>query len=124
MGYSRREPAAPKRVPSRRTPAADQVEALFKLFKQRRNIRGVVSPRAVHGNDNLALSVCQPCGNRRGLTEVALEAQHLEPGFRFVEAGKDAIRSVGAAVIHEDELVALSQRVQHGAYLVDQRLQV
>src|SRR3990172_11448892 len=105
MGHLRRKRTAPKWVPSRQTPAANQVEALFNLFKQRWNILGVVLPIAIHGNDNLALSVCQPCGDTRGLTEVALEAQHLEPGFRFVEAGKDAIRSVGAAIIHEDELV-------------------
>ncbi len=71
VGDMRGNAAEEEVVGALRTPAADDVVALFELGEEGGDFVGVVLEVAVHGEDEIALSVIEAGGEGGGLTEVA-----------------------------------------------------
>jgi hypothetical protein len=123
VGYPGGQPTTPERILTRKTPATHQIEPFLELVKQWGDIPGVVLPITIHGHNHLASGIREACRNRRSLSEIAFEAEHLNPWLVLVETGEDGIGPVCAAVVHYDELKIPPQGLKHRAHLLDQRLQ-
>ena len=94
-------------------PAAGDIESLADFLQQRGNVSGVVLLVAVHGDDNFALREIEARFERRGLPEIAAQAQRVHAAVIFINLVQHSERLVAAAVVHEDHFVGLAQRVHH-----------
>ena len=72
---------------------------LLDLLDHRRDVGGIVLQVAVGGDDEAAAGVREAGGERRGLAEVAAEADHAQPRVLRLERGQQRERIVGAAVV-------------------------
>ena len=86
--------------------------------------RGIVLQVAVGGDDQAAARVREAGGKRRGLAEVAAEADHAQARIAGLQRGQLLERVVRAAVVDDQDLVAAPVLDQRLGQLVIQRLDV
>ena len=110
----RRQRPAP-RVLARDAAAARDVGAALDRRDQARDVLGLVLEVAVHRHDDLAPGARETRVHRRVLAEVALEADGAHARVGGVQALDRGPRSVGRAVVDEDQLERLSVECRYGA---------
>src|SRR6202034_3398439 len=113
IGDTAWELAAEQIVGALHAPAADDVVAFLHLFDEARNFRRIVLQIAVHRNDDLALRVIEAGFQRGGLAEITAEAHGENPGIVAGDLRKLAEGAVFAAVVDENDLKRLANRVHH-----------
>ena len=113
----RRHPAA-ERVAPLRLPAGDEVEALVELGEQARDLGRVVLEVAVDRDDDVALGLREPGRERGRLAEVAPQPDDAHVVVRVVEARQRGERAVRRAVVDEDRLPRLAERLERRVQLV------
>ena len=79
----------------------------------RRDVARIVLQVAVGGHDEAAARVGEAGGKRRGLPEVAAEADHAQPGVPRLQRRQRVERVVGAAVVDDEDLVGAAERLEH-----------
>ena len=90
----------------------------------RGNVARVVLQVAVRGDDQPAARVREAGRKRRGLSEVAAEADHPQPRIARLQRRQLLERVVRAAVVDDDQLVAAPVLAQRLGQLVIQVLDV
>src|SRR6266581_2690790 len=93
-------------------PARDEIEALLELRQQARDLTRVVLEVGVDRDDHVALSVREARRQRRSLAEVPPQTNDTHILLRVVEARERTERSICRAVVDEDRLPRLSQRLE------------
>ena len=79
---------------------------------------GIVLEVAVDRDDDLALRRLEAGLQRRGLAEVPPQPHDADAVVRGVQPGQRAERAVGGAVVDEDDLPGLAERVERRGQLV------
>src|SRR5258708_22881684 len=102
-------------------PSADQIVTLLQLFEECRNIVGIVLQIAIHGDDELALSVGKTGRQRGCLPEVAPQTHHHHPAVDGHDLAQQFVGAVDAAVIHKDQFEGISGGLHNGLEPVVQR---
>ena len=115
---ARDDAPSPERVAALRFPARDEVEALVQLREQARDLARVVLEVAVDRDDDLALGVREPGGERGRLAEVAAQADDLRVRGSGVEPRQRGERAVLRAVVDEDRLPGLAAGLERGLQLL------
>src|SRR5262249_26846984 len=108
----------PERVSTTRLPAGDEVVALVELGEQAGDLSRVVLEIAVDRDDGLAACVVEACCKCRRLPEVSPQADHADVVVPGVEPRQGGEGAVGRAVVDEDRLPLLSQRLEGRLELV------
>ncbi len=106
VGDARRDFAQKGIIHAMLTPSAGDVEAFIDLGEQRRNILGRVLQIAIHRDDDVALRFVESRGERRGLSEVAAQADYLEPSIGLHQIREQLETAIRGSVVHEQNLVA------------------
>ncbi len=114
--------ASGQRVAPLRLPARDEVEALVELREQARDLGRVVLEVAVDRDDDVALRLLEARLQRRRLAEVPPQPDDAHVVVSRVQARERRERPVGRAVVDEDDLPRLLERLERrGELLVEQR---
>jgi hypothetical protein len=113
-----RRDAACERVAALRLPAADEVEALVELGQQPRDLRRIVLEVGVDRHDHVALGVREARRQGCRLAEVPAQPDHADVALRVVQPGQRRVGAVGRAVVDEDRLPGLAERLERGLQLV------
>ena len=124
VGHHARQAAGDERVFAILAPAADDVVALFDQRDHRGNVARIVLEVAVGGHDQAAARVRDAGGKRRGLAEVAAEANHAQVRIARLQRRQLLERIVRAAVVDDQDLVRAAVLDQRLGQLVIQRLDV
>ena len=109
-----RRDAPRQRVAPLRLPARDEVEALVELGEQPRDLGRVVLEVAVDRDDDVAARLREPGRERGGLAEVAPQADDAHVVVARVQPRQRGERAVGRAVVDEDGLPRVAERVERG----------
>ena len=110
--------AAAERVAPLRLPARDEVEPLVELGEQPRDLGRIVLEVAVDRDDDLSLRLLEAGLQRRRLAEVPPQPDDADAVVRGVQPGQRRERAVGGAVVDEDDLPGLVERVERRGQLV------
>ena len=113
----RGDPAA-EWVASLRLPPRDEVEALVELGEQSWDLGRIVLQVAVDRDDDLALRLLEAGLQSGGFAEVPPQPDDADAVVRGVQPGQRGEGAVGGAVVDEDDLPGLSERVERGGQLV------
>ena len=105
--------------------AADVVVAGVDLRQQLRNLLGRILQVGVERDDDLAAHPLERRHDRHVLAVVGVEIDDAgDVGPRGVLGAEQFERTVGAAVVGEDDLVGLAESVEHGVEAGEERRQV
>ena len=99
-------------------PAAHDVEALFELGEQERDVGGVVLEVAIHRDDDVTAGEIEASHHRGGLAEIAAEMDDLHALVAAGDLVEQLIGAVGRAVIDEDELPRLADLLHCGPHAI------
>jgi hypothetical protein len=91
-------------------PAADHVIALRQPVHEHGDIRGVVLQVCIQGHDHLAPGMAEARGHGRGLAEVPAKPDDPHERVPLAQALEDLEGPVRAAVVYEDDLIAVPAR--------------
>ncbi len=101
-------------------PAGDDVEALFQGGHHARDVGRIVLQVAVQRDHHLPVGAVEARGQRRGLTGVAAEADHMNARVARAQRQHRGQAPVGRAVVHQDQLPA-GGRARAIAFAVQRR---
>ncbi len=105
VGQKRRQaPVQPGVLPIL-SPAAHDVESLIEPRDHRRNVARIVLEVAVGCDDDAATGGGESGRKRGRLSEVAPELNHAHARVALVQGPQRVERAVGAAVVHENQLI-------------------
>jgi hypothetical protein len=115
-----RDEPAREGVASRGLPASDEVVAFVELRQQGGDLRGIVLAIAVDRHDDVSLRLGEPRVERSCFPRVAAQADGANTRALAVQLGERGERVVGGAVVDDDHLPGLPERVERMCQLVDQ----
>ncbi len=103
-------------------PAADHVGAvLFQGTQEARNLGRVILQIGIEGQDDLAARGMKASRQRRRLAEIAAETNTVDPAIFPGQLGDDLPRTIGAAVVDEDNLDGEIRLMSHRSDLLVER---
>ena len=121
VGDARGNPASDGVVDAVFSPAARDIEALVDFAQQGGNVFGRVLQVSVHGDDDVALRFVKACRERRGLAEIAPQANHFQARIGLYEIGQQLVTAVSRGIVDKENFVRPRQSEQHGRQPVVQR---
>src|SRR5207244_558230 len=100
IGDHRRQTAAQERVLAIKAPARHQVVALVQFRQQGRDVPRIVLRISVHHSNDIAFSIGQSGGDRRGLAEISFQTHNFKPGVLSVKPRQLEKSPVLAAIVN------------------------